>query len=585
MKKNNPDLEILKLHLKPFLKNDKFELDSNNKQYHQISNNLCQFLEKIVLKNKEINQIYDKIFIHLLDNAQIDISRSLKYYSNFYIQRSIKKFFEKILLEKKNKEEYFHKEFLNTIINNNSFILNRKKLVEVDNILKLKILSADEFIKFLSDETIHKILKKIIISDPVNEKFFTEIRKIILEEIINNKKIKINIIENFSSKLSSNCFFNEYSWLESDEEFKNINLLEEKMLLKFNQNKKVSLSEIFILASYRPLFKYKKMLKYFLKFDNEIIKDQISDYIVEEKFIKNIKTLSPIENQISINVKNQYEEYPYPRWNLFKKDTNTIQYYDYINQVSSNKIIPKKIKKILVAGCGTGKHPISIALADPSLDIFAIDLSKRSLAYASRKANELNIDSIKWIHGDILDLKKLNESFDVIESVGVLHHMEDPNNGFDILYKILEPKGFLKLGLYAKSFRNSLKSAKNLLVENNYSKNLRSIQKARRLISKNEKDNVRYPAILLSDFYITSSFVDLLIHEQELDFDINDLLNLYEKNFTFLGFTGNPLKKSQFNNALKKIEITENEMENWKRLEKLDPFYFSNMYQFWLQKK
>ena len=103
-----------------------------------------------------------------------------------------------------------------------------------------------------------------------------------------------------------------------------------------------------------------------------------------------------------------------------------------------------------MAGCGTGRHPINIAINDPSVDIVAVDLSKKSLSYAYRKSKELKLKNIRWIHGDILDLISLNEKFDVVESVGVLHHMEDPKMGFDILNKILKPKGFLYLGLYSK---------------------------------------------------------------------------------------------------------------------------------------
>ena len=37
------------------------------------------------------------------------------------------------------------------------------------------------------------------------------------------------------------------------------------------------------------------------------------------------------------------------------------------------------------------------------------------------------------MQADILDLHKLNKQFDIIESVGVLHHMNDPLLGWKIL--------------------------------------------------------------------------------------------------------------------------------------------------------
>ena len=49
---------------------------------------------------------------------------------------------------------------------------------------------------------------------------------------------------------------------------------------------------------------------------------------------------------------------------------------------------------------------------------------------------------------DILDIGLLDEKFDIIESSGVLHHMNDPLKGLQVLLGVLKNNGFLKLGLY-----------------------------------------------------------------------------------------------------------------------------------------
>ena len=41
------------------------------------------------------------------------------------------------------------------------------------------------------------------------------------------------------------------------------------------------------------------------------------------------------------------------------------------------------------------------------------------------KTEELNIN-INYMQADILHLDKLDRQFDIVESVGVLHHMDDP---------------------------------------------------------------------------------------------------------------------------------------------------------------
>ncbi len=61
------------------------------------------------------------------------------------------------------------------------------------------------------------------------------------------------------------------------------------------------------------------------------------------------------------------------------------------------------------------------------------DLSITSIAYGKRIADKHNIKNINWIHGDILELSKIEKQYDLIESAGVLHHMKHPKKGFDIL--------------------------------------------------------------------------------------------------------------------------------------------------------
>ena len=88
--------------------------------------------------------------------------------------------------------------------------------------------------------------------------------------------------------------------------------------------------------------------------------------------------------------------------------------------------------QILVAGCGTGQHSIATANKFKNSCITAIDLSLNSLGYAKLKTEQLGITNIEYLQADILDLDLLNKDFDVIESVGVLHHMADPVAGWKV---------------------------------------------------------------------------------------------------------------------------------------------------------
>ena len=58
---------------------------------------------------------------------------------------------------------------------------------------------------------------------------------------------------------------------------------------------------------------------------------------------------------------------------------------------------------------------------------------------------------------------------------------------------------------------------------------IESIKKARLLLMEKEILNGK-------DYFSKSGLIDLLMHEQELDFTIEELKDLYEEDFDFLGF-------------------------------------------------
>ena len=101
----------------------------------------------------------------------------------------------------------------------------------------------------------------------------------------------------------------------------------------------------------------------------------------------------------------------------------------------------------MIAGCGSGMHAIQVANKAALSDVTAIDISLTNLGYAKIKAEEHNIKNINFLHADILEMDSYKEDFDCIESVGVLHHMENPKLGFSTLSNKLKPGGIMKLGL------------------------------------------------------------------------------------------------------------------------------------------
>src|SRR5262249_52430406 len=167
----------------------------------------------------------------------------------------------------------------------------------------------------------------------------------------------------------------------------------------------------------------------------------------------------------------QYEENPYPRWVMASPAVKTIRIGDYIREkfprVAVRAVGGPGGVDILIAGCGTGSHPIDTFRKFTGARVLAIDLSRTSLAYAVRKTRALGLP-IEFAQADILALDGLTRSFDVIEASGSLHHLKDPAAGWRALLRRLKPGGLMLLGLYSRLARADINAARAVIAERGY---------------------------------------------------------------------------------------------------------------------
>lgn len=100
-------------------------------------------------------------------------------------------------------------------------------------------------------------------------------------------------------------------------------------------------------------------------------------------------------------------------------------YTDFVtkNKISSEpfevlKQIKWKGKKVLDVGCGTGFF--SYLAAKKGAQVLGIDYSKKGIEIAKEKYQHRNLEFKK------LDVIEIKEKFDVVVSIGVIEHMDDP---------------------------------------------------------------------------------------------------------------------------------------------------------------
>ena len=105
-------------------------------------------------------------------------------------------------------------------------------------------------------------------------------------------------------------------------------------------------------------------------------------------------------------------------------------------------------KRVLDAGCGTGRHAYYAATYG-AREVVAIDLSG---AVETARRNLGGLDNVHVVQGDLLrpPLRTAADGggFDVVYSIGVLHHLPDPHDGFLSLLRYVRPGGTLAVWVY-----------------------------------------------------------------------------------------------------------------------------------------
>lgn len=117
-------------------------------------------------------------------------------------------------------------------------------------------------------------------------------------------------------------------------------------------------------------------------------------------------------------------------------------------------------KKILDAGCGNGRF--AYYAAKYGAEVWGIDLGS---AVEAAQANTEAAGSVQIVQADLHQPPFARESFDFIYSLGVLHHLPDPEAAFQSLLRFLKPEGQIQVFLYWRPEAQPIKRALLSVVE------------------------------------------------------------------------------------------------------------------------
>ncbi len=432
---------------------------------------------------------------------------------------------------------------------------------------------------------LHHLMRLCPLPELQFEELFVAVRSLLLKNL--DKMEASPELIYFLSTLSMHCFTNEYVYIESDEETHLIGELQAEISQALEQSEQPEAVKILCLASYRSLYRYDWCRKLeALDSLEEVKKTLIEEPILEKMIAKDTPVLGEISDDVSLKVREQYEENPYPRWvklGVSIKAKPIVAVCDELKlQLHYENIKNVTAPSILIAGCGTGQHSIGTASRFSNCHVTAVDLSLASLAYAQRKSNELCFTNIDYLQADILRLNQIGKEFDIIESVGVLHHMDEPMAGWRILADLLKPGGLMKIGLYSVLARSQIVEARREIASLGIGTSETEIRNFRESLRLSESEEIKRLKTF-SDFFSLSEFRDLVFHVREHRFTLPQIKNcLDELGLSFCGFENTELISNFGEFYGNEADIYD--LELWHRYEERSPRAFSEMYQFWCQK-
>lgn len=439
-------------------------------------------------------------------------------------------------------------------------------------------------------------LEKRMIADASLEVLLARVRRLLLEtrEDSAPEAFEGLAIQRLLRALAQLSFLNEYIWHVSVEEDHRVTALENGLAHRIQNGSDPEETDLYLLAAYRPLYQIASIRDWALKQprDTGTAIGRLLQTVVcapeQERHIKDgIEILTSIDDVVSKAVRSQYEENPYPRWSSIAAAPSADYAERIVRAIAPHKPqleLTSSAPEVLIAGCGTGQHPIGSALAVRTSNLLAIDLSKASLAFAERKARELGVTNVRFAQADILRLGELDDTFDVIECGGVLHHMADPEAGLSVLLDRLKPGGFFNIALYSEIARESIVRMRELVAEESFASTLEGIREFRQFVR--QSDHPDLAAIQrMNDFYSTSEIRDLIFHVQEHRFTIPQIAALLDRHsLEFLGFAiSDPRTKTRYQEQFPDDPDCL-DLANWSKYEQENPKTFTEMYQFWCRK-
>jgi 2-polyprenyl-3-methyl-5-hydroxy-6-metoxy-1,4-benzoquinol methylase len=446
----------------------------------------------------------------------------------------------------------------------------------------------------MADLLLHALLDAVPVNSIPFERFLTGARHVLLEIASSDQTPDSADVAalSFYAALTRQCFINEFVFDCAAEERHAAARCRSRLLALLDAKATVPPILLLAVAAYFPLHLLPDADRLLISSQpapvDELLRQQIREPHQEQALRTGIKRLTKITDSVSEAVRDQYEHNPYPRWVKMQMREQPMPFNAELRcALPFARFAPMSddsAPEVLIAGCGTGRDAIFVAQRFRGARVLAIDLSLDSISYAMRKTQELRLQNIEYAQADILELGDIAGTFDIIHSVGVLHHLADPFKGWRILLSRLRPGGFMCLGLYSQIARRPILKAREFIAARGYASTPDDIRRFRQdVIAGDTGAEVK----LLSKsgaFYSLSNCRDLAFHVQEQQVTLGQIESfLSELELRFIGFELDLRVLNQYRARYSDDPFCTN-LRNWACFEAAQPHMFSAMYRFWIQR-
>ena len=236
--------------------------------------------------------------------------------------------------------------------------------------------------------------------------------------------------------------------------------------------------------------------------------------------------------------------------------------------------------RILDAGCGTGVSTDYLCHLNPGAEVLGIDISEGALAVArerlQRSGAAAQVSQLRQEQRSLLDLES-EGPFDYINSVGVLHHLDQPESGLRSLAGRLAPDGVLHLFLYADAGRWEIHRTQQALTLLDVGTGREGLRLGRELLASLPEGNRlarHHRERWAVDCAADANFADMYLHPQETSYDLQRLFAFIEAaDLHFAGFSNPEVwdPARLLNGELLERAQALPQRQQWLLVEQLDP--------------